>query len=277
VISPFIILAGQSLAFAYFQFMYGISKLSIIPGRAEPSDRSEIVTQVLFGEHYEIFEENEKWLHIRLAFDGYLCWIDRKQHLPLSADEYAELQKFRAPRTADILGIAKDQVKETYYNLPMGSRLPFYNGEQFRVGQSVFTFKGTLAVADPANMVQYASNYLNAPYLWGGRTPFGIDCSGFTQMVFALCGQWLPRDAWQQADIGTPVAWDDRSERDLAFFHNKEGKITHVGIVLAGDQIIHASGKVRIDKLAPEGIIHRDSGNLTHTLNGLRRIVAAGG
>jgi gamma-D-glutamyl-L-lysine dipeptidyl-peptidase len=251
--------------------MYGIAKLSIIPGRAEPSDKAEISTQVLFGEHYEVFEEQEKWLKVKLVFDGYECWIDRKQHTPLSSADFAELQINQAPRAVDMLGIAKDLKTDTYYNLPMGSRLPFYDNGRFSVAGAEFNFKGTLAIQSRDHLVGYAMNYLNAPYLWGGRTPFGIDCSGFTQMVYALVGVPILRDAYQQAQQGSEVGFIELKEGDLAFFANPEGRITHVGLVLEGRRIIHASGKVRIDDLSAQGIVNSETGQLTHKLAHCRR------
>jgi hypothetical protein len=252
--------------------MYGIAKLSIIPGRAEPSDKAEIVTQLLFGEHFEVFEEQDKWIKIRCIFDSYECWIDRKQNTPLLGDDFAELQVHPAPRAADLLGIAKDLKTDTYYNLPMGSRLPFFNDGRFSVAGAEFIFKGTLANRGREHIATYALNYLNAPYLWGGRTPFGIDCSGFTQMVFALAGIPILRDASQQAGLGHEISLNEAVAHDLAFFANPENRITHVGLMLDNERIIHASGRVRIDTLTADGIVSSSNGELTHKLAFLRRI-----
>lgn len=252
--------------------MYGIAKLSIISGRAEPSDKAEIVTQILFGEHYEVFDEQEKWLKIQCVFDHYECWIDRKQFTPLSGGDFAELQIHPAPRAADLLGIAKDLNTDSYYNLPMGSRLPFFQDGRFSVAEAEFIFKGTLANHGREHINSYALNYLNAPYLWGGRTPFGIDCSGFTQMVFALAGVPILRDASQQATMGHEIELIDAQANDLAFFANPEGRITHVGLMLDHDRIIHASGRVRIDTLLQAGIKSSTTGDITHNLAFLRRV-----
>ena len=101
----------------------------------------------------------------------------------------------------------------------------------------------------------------------------GVDCSGFVQTVFKMLGVPLLRDAWQQQEQGTAVEFPEMSEGDLAFFHNEKGRIVHVGIVLEGGKIMHASGKVRIDALTNEGIIHAQSGKQTHSLHSIKRII----
>jgi len=112
---------------------------------------------------------------------------------------------------------------------------------------------------------------LNAPYLWGGKSFFGIDCSGFTQQVFRFLDKRLPRDAYQQAEEGMTVEFDETEVGDLAFFANASGKITHVGIILENMQIIHAHGAVRLDELTKEGIFSADKGGITHYLTVIKR------
>ena len=116
--------------------------------------------------------------------------------------------------------------------------------------------------------------YLNSPYLWGGRSPFGIDCSGFTQMVFKLNGIKLPRDAYEQAEIGKTLNFIEETQKgDLAFFDNEEGKIIHTGIIIDKNKIIHSSGKVRIDNLDHYGIFNAETGKYSHNLRLIKKVV----
>ncbi len=253
---------------------FGISKLSIIPGRKEPSDKSENITQVLFGEHYSVVNENEKWIEIELAHDQYRCWIDKKQHTEISKTRFEELENMEKPRTLDLLGIAKDQSIDNYFNLPLGCQLPFFSNGHFEIGTSSFEFKGNLAVADHHNLIPYAHLYLNSPYLWGGRTPFGIDCSGFTQMCYKLIGVQIPRDAYQQIEVGTVIENLESSEPgDLVFFENDQKRITHVGILISPEEVIHASGRVRIEKIDFRGIYNVEMKGYSHNLAGIRRVL----
>lgn len=159
----------------------------------------------------------------------------------------------------------------------MGSILPIATNELFKMEEQL-AFNGESKSLSQKReydfLKQIAMKYLNAPYLWGGRSPFGIDCSGFTQNVFRICGYVLPRDASQQVKSGVVVdSLAETTPGDLAFFAGESGKITHVGIVIEENQIIHASGKVRIDGIDDRGIVHSDSGKVTHQLSSLRRIL----
>jgi cell wall-associated NlpC family hydrolase len=157
----------------------------------------------------------------------------------------------------------------------MGSSLPFYRSKKFFIGQKEFSYDGqvkTLTKPDIKSVAENAFMYLNAPYLWGGRSPFGIDCSGFTQIIYKLSGILLSRDAWQQAQHGRSISSiEEAREGDLAFFKNDEDKIVHTGIVLNNNRIIHASGKVRVDKLDNHGIFNVDRNGYTHRLASVRR------
>lgn len=256
---------------------FGIGRLSIIPVRAEGNDRSEIVTQILFGEHYTVLaaHSGKKWIRVRLYYDGYEGWIDARQHTAIS-EEY-----FRQINDTDYK-ICLDETATLLYNKqPMtivrGSILPIVANELFRMEEQL-AFNGeskSLGMRQGEEFIlPLAQKYLNAPYLWGGRTPFGIDCSGLTQMVFRIQGWPLSRDASQQAREGQAVSSLDESKAgDLAFFASAEGKITHVGIVMDNARIIHASGRVRIDNLSSEGIREVETGRLTHHLHSIRRIL----
>lgn len=258
---------------------YGVSQLSIVPGRAEASDKSEMVTQVLFGEHYKIIEERAKWVKIRIAFDKYECWIDRKQAYEVNKETYDEIEQNKVWNcTTDLAGIASHINSGQLIPIVMGSTLPNFKEEKTRWAKEVFEYSGLFAPSDlgldRSRIIDNAMMYLNAPYLWGGRSSFGIDCSGFTQAVYKIAGKKLPRDAYQQAEIGTTLSFVEEAEDgDLAFFDNEEGDIIHVGILLNENEIIHASGKVRIDKIDHQGIFNVDTGRYSHKLRLIKKIL----
>lgn len=251
---------------------YGICTLSIIPCRAEGNDRAELVTQLLFGEVYRVIEEDEKWVKIITDLDSYECWICRKQFTEISGKEFEAYKLNPFPLCADLIGEITNSKQEPAI-ITIGSALPFYGKNIFKIQDEKYTFKGAINSKNKSDVVEYSLLYLNAPYLWGGRTPFGIDCSGFSQIVYRLCGHQISRDAYQQAEEGINVEFVELTEPgDLAFFDNEEGKITHVGIVTEPGKIIHASGKVRIDSLDQQGIFNKELGKYTHTLRVIKRI-----
>jgi len=253
---------------------YGISLLSIIPLRKEPSHRSEQISQLLFGETYEVNQEQNEWLYIKAIYDDYEGWIASSQFSQLAEKD------FQAINTAET-GMALDlsnSASSTYNSIPIvaGSSLPYFDGLNFKIGKEKFIYNGQAVQADgktPAIFERIALRYLNAPYLWGGRSPFGIDCSGFTQVVFKFTGTTLKRDAYQQAEQGSVVNFvEEAIPGDLAFFANTEGNITHVGIILKDNRIIHASGKVRIDSIDHFGIYNSSTQKYSHQLKIIKRI-----
>lgn len=257
---------------------YGVCRLSIVPVRREPAEQSELVTQLLFGDHYEVTgtSDEKSWLRIRINFDQYEGWISALQHHAISGEYFEYIGRAEFKITTDITSSL------LYNKTPMiiliGSIIPITGAELFRMEEQ-FAFNGeskNLGQRREFDFVRrIAMKYLNAPYLWGGKTPFGIDCSGFVQMVFRIAGYRLFRDAWQQASQGRAIKnFDQRLPGDLAFFRNAEGKITHTGMILDDGRIIHASGRVRIDSLDQEGIINSDNRQRTHHLAHIRRILA---
>lgn len=253
--------------------MFGICNLAIVPLRFEPSDKSEQVSQLLFGEHFRIMEQNSKWTCIELAFDGYKGWIDNKQFQLITESNFDILNNLPDVLSSDLIEYIYTP-KNQLIPIPLGSSLAFLDNEE--INQSSFSFDG-LKVCGKKNkseLIKTAFMYLNAPYLWGGKSPFGIDCSGFTQMVYKLNGYKLLRDASEQANQGEPLSFIEESEPgDLAFFDNEEGNIIHVGIMMENNYIIHASGKVRIDRLDHLGIYNVDSGRHTHKLRVIKKII----
>ena len=247
---------------------YGICNLGIVPIRIEPSDTTEMVTQALYGDHFKVLEQRKKWSRIRFAFDKYEGWIDNKQYLEIEESQYKELSNTDIKLSKDLIEFVTDNANNLY-PIPIGSCL---NGLDILN----HTFDGnSLNIKRPkAEIIKTSFVYLNAPYLWGGKTPFGIDCSGFTQMVYKLNGYKLKRDASEQATQGEALSFIEESEPgDLAFFDNAEGNITHVGIIMEDNYIIHAHGKVRIDRLDHSGIYNIDSKVHTHKLRVIKKII----
>jgi len=249
---------------------YGICNLAMIPVRAEANELSEMVSQLLFGETFEILEWAEKWARIVTTNDNYTGWISRLQFTMLGHLAYQQLKREHSPLTYGAVTQAWKKSDNTVLYLPVGSSLAFLEGNTCKIVNEKFEIIGPKG--DIENFVTTAKSFLNAPYLWGGRTHFGIDCSGFTQAVFKLHGIHLKRDASLQVEQGTLIT--DRhniTTGDLAFFHNSENRVVHVGIMLNGGQIIHASGKVKIDTLDDKGIYSEEMKRYTHKLHSVKR------
>lgn len=253
--------------------MFGICNLSIVPIRFEPSDRSEQVSQLLFGEHFTILEQDKKWTKIEVAFDNYVGWIDNKQYSIINEDHFNYLNNSPIVLNNDLIEYISSP-NNILTPIPLGASISFLENEQ--INASNYTFDGVKICGqkEKDNLIKTAFMYLNTPYLWGGKTPFGIDCSGFTQMVYKINGYKLLRDASEQASQGDALSFIEESEPgDLAFFDNEEGNITHVGIMMNDNYIIHASGKVRIDRLDHLGIYNVDTGRHTHKLRVIKKII----
>jgi gamma-D-glutamyl-L-lysine dipeptidyl-peptidase len=267
---------------------FGICLQTVIPVRSEPSHKSEMVTQVLFGELFRILLIENDWARVRLTYDDYEGWVNLSQIQLLSEKEFLHLFNAEAAVTLDLVQLISNQTRNTIAPLIIGSSLPgFVNGD-FTILNDHYYYDGTVAEISPFDTVSTLKDhlkakhtiisdamlYMNAPYLWGGRTPFGIDCSGLVQMVFKIKKIKLLRDASQQATHGEPLNFVSEAEPgDLAFFDDEEGNITHVGIMVDKSRIIHASGKVRMDTIDHEGIYNVEEQRYTHKLRLLKRIV----
>lgn len=256
---------------------FGICELSVVSLRKEPAHKSEIVSQLLFGEAYRILEKKPEWLRIAAAYDDYEGWIDRKQHEPLSVSVYKKITASKQPVALEVASAATSAQRKV--PILIGSTLPEFDGMNFRIGDEQFIYNGQ-AISPNAGLEydkvieKCALKFLHAPYLWGGRSPFGIDCSGFTQLVFKLLGVALKRDAYQQATQGRDIDFIDLAkEGDLAFFENKEKRISHVGMLLKDQKIIHASGKVRIDRIDAFGIYNEETHKYSHNLKVIKRML----
>ena len=249
-----------------------ICLLPVVPMRKEPSHRSEMVSQLLFGEYVSRGEEKDDFVPVICLYDGYEGWVQANQLIPVEEVSSTTLYVGSAESKVTINGIEK--------SLSIGS--PVYQpGKELQIGGVKLQYPANDHIywnckSNENSFIDSFQNlyrpYLYTPYLWGGKSVFGIDCSGFVQQVFKLLGVKLLRDAYLQAEQGTGVAnFDDANMGDLAFFQNENGRITHVGIVLTHNEIVHASGRVRIDTFDVEGIIQKESGKRTHRLHSIRR------
>jgi cell wall-associated NlpC family hydrolase len=238
-----------------FQMEYAVISVPAAPVRRKPGHRKEMVNQLLFGESVRILKKSGNlWVKIRSLHDGYEGWMT---HTLLTDTDKRFANSAHNCITTDIL--SSIILGDKRINVPVGSSLPFFADGKGKLGTMDYSFSGHYFQRDQMRLgeelvIQLSSAWLNAPYLWGGRTPLGVDCSGLVQVIYKLMGIDLPRDAWQQAQEGEPVKkLSEARTGDLAYFDNKED-IVHVGIILGNDRLIHASGKVRIDNLSKKGI-----------------------
>ncbi len=255
--------------------VFGICNLSIVPLRALPTSKSEMVNQVLFGESFIVLEKEKEWSKIRMRFDDYEGWINNIQYLEIGRELYDKILYSDPIIAGDLLDFITDS-QDNITTIPMGADLPFYKDKRLQIAEETYYYEGHTINGSlgKEQIIPTAYRYLNSPYLWGGRTPFGIDCSGLTQMVYKICGFHLKRDASEQASQGEALSFIEESEPgDLAFFDNEEGLITHVGIIMKDNHIIHAHGKVRIDYLDHSGIYNSDTKRHTHKLRVIKKII----
>ena len=236
---------------------YGICDLSVIPIRKEGSHTSEMVSQLLYNEVYEVLDEKPGWKLIRTTLDQYEGWIQGIQHHDIDTEKYHEIQ-----------------AKEKYV---VDRPTLAYRGRLLSLGTVINEpVEGTMMMSgrfSPAMMIEFAQKFMDTPYLWGGRSIFGIDCSGFVQLCARAAGKLLPRDASQQINEGELVYFlPEVQPGDLAFFGNENGQIVHVGMMLDTERILHASGQVRIDYLDQTGIFNKERNEHTHRLQVIKRI-----
>lgn len=234
-----------------------ICTVTVAPVRAENSDKAEIVTQVLFGESFDILEVQKNWTRIKMHYDGYEGWMDTKQYRTVNT---ADLENRKANIVTE--DFSSVMMRDGKTLLSMGSEVDF----PVVMSRRSHDLRESIALT--------AKEFLNVPYLWGGKSFFGVDCSGFVQLVFKIHAKKLPRDAYQQAEVGQALSFVEESRPgDLAFFENSEGRIIHVGIMLEDQKIIHASGKVRIDTLDSSGIFNKEMNRHTHKLRFVKSVL----
>ncbi|PKR81557.1 hydrolase Nlp/P60 [Brumimicrobium salinarum] len=247
-----------------------ICKLTVIPVRSNPNDTAEMVTQLLFGDLVTCISSIKNWVEIIINHDQYKGWVDEKQLLKINTQEAEAIAKVKTYQLNNTLSL----------KTPWGEQLilsgsPVLSKEkQFSINDLSFEWKNNTPKQDTKDLLECAKSYLNAPYLWGGKTRFGIDCSGLTQTVYQQIGIQLKRDASQQVKQGEDIELGKQKAGDLAFFESTTtGKITHVGILLNENEIIHAHGRVRIDQLDSKGIYNRESEYYSHQYHSIRRYI----
>ncbi|MDG1572640.1 NlpC/P60 family protein [Robiginitalea sp. M366] len=248
---------------------YGICPLSLVAVYESPEPDSGLTTQLLYGEAYKVLDTRKKGLRIRTEWDGCEGWIRPDQHFEIPEEAYPSPDGHpKAGRCSDLVGHAATRE---------GLLLPVLLGSE--VGRAPLLgqhFEGEVFAdyQDKENLIPTALLYLNSPELRGGRSPFGIDAGGFAQMVYKCCGTRLSRYPHEQATQGEALSFIEESNPgDLAFFDGPDGTINHVGIIMRDNYIIHAFGKVRIDRLDHSGIFNNELRNYTHPLRVIKKIL----
>ncbi len=256
---------------------YGVALQPILQIRSKPDETSELTNQVLFGEHFSVLNIENNWAYIRLTFDQYEGWTDLNTITEITEEEYLAMQHHmkKLTLTSGIFNRIKKLSTGEEFFIPAGSPLPFFKDNVFKIKEIEFqliTGKPlTPKLQEKTRVVELSRQFMNAPYLWGGRTYFGLDCSGFIQLIYRMSGCFLPRDTSQQIHYGKTVnQLNEAHAGDLCFFHKGNNRVSHVGLYAGNNKIIHASGKVRLDEIRKKGIVSFEK--VIHNLMLIRRL-----
>lgn len=250
---------------------YAAVSIAVLPLRPQPDERSEMLTQILFGELVEILDTTGNWALIKNIYDNYKGWVDSRNLIHISNDEFSRLCASEQYIVPELFLEASDEFSDNIF-IPAGGCLPDYDKKNgsFTLGSRLYKLKSPAKPVYPTvreTICNTALKFINSPYLWGGKNFLGIDCSGLTQICYRIAGIPIPRDAGVQAKAGKPVSFLSNSKPgSLAFFDNNEGVITHTGILLSPETIIHSSGKVRTDRIDHQGIYNEEIRKYTHKL-----------
>lgn len=270
----------ESLKFRVYSLVIrGISLHSIVPVRAEAREGSEQLTQILFGETVAILDEKPRWNRVKSDLDGQEGWVDSKMISPMTEDEYTAYRKALASAATVLFPMVYAVSENNGQTIPLtaGTRLTNYRDGEFELLGVRFRIDPSMVAVHPLelnqqNLLQTVRFFLNVPYLWGGKNALGMDCSGFTQVILSLFGRHLLRNASEQATQGREItSLQEAQAGDLVFFDHKDGKISHVGIVIDSERVIHCSGRVKVEKLDFNGIFCAEKGEYTHHLVAIRR------
>lgn len=259
---------------------HGICLNSIASIREEASHKSQLVTQMLFGDLFEVLEIQDSWLLVKMLYDGYEGWVSENQATLISEADYNEITEKPVIISGDIIQVLTNISTGNSFLVSAGSTMYGVNPEKFSILKDEYRYNGNLSILDnsASQAVNNAMLFLNSPYLWGGRTSLGVDCSALIQIAFKMCGIKIPRDSYQQVDEGFPIHLINEAQAgDLCFFDDfkddeEENKITHVGMLIDEHHIIHAHGKVRIDLIDHNGIFSKDKNKYTHRLRLIKRV-----
>ena len=260
--------------------MVAIALHSVIPVRTEAREEAEQNTQMLFGELAEVIDEQPRWKRIRLESDGQEGWVDAKMVTPMTDKEYAAHKKALKTAATVAFPMAYAMSENNGQTIPLtaGTRLTNYKDGRFEVLGVGFRIDPSMVITAPLelnqeNLLKAVRFFINVPYLWGGKNALGMDCSGFTQTVMSLFGKALLRNASEQVTQGKPIKDLSKAKAgDLVFFDHEDGKISHVGIVIDPERVIHCSGRVKVEKLDSQGIFNAETGEYSHHLTQIRRL-----
>ncbi len=260
--------------------MVAIALHSVLPVRAEAREGAEQNTQMLFGELAEVIDEQPRWKRIRLESDGQEGWVDAKMVTPMTDKEYAAHKKALKTAATVAFPMAYAMSENNGQTIPLtaGTRLTNYKDGRFEVLGVGFRIDPSMVITAPLelnqeNLLKAVRFFINVPYLWGGKNALGMDCSGFTQTVMSLFGEALLRNASEQVTQGKPIKDLSKAKAgDLVFFNHEDGKISHVGIVIDPERVIHCSGRVKVEKLDSQGIFNAETGEYSHHLVSIRRV-----
>ena len=250
---------------------FGIIQVAHAPLRGATNDASEMVSQLLFGESLEILEQQNQWIRIRCYHDQYEGWMDVKQAYLCDEKQQQYWRKIAQHRLLEHSKLFNTDLGQ--HVIYRGSLMPVDYSSGFSLGKTFYNpQEKNMPLSRNTSVIEIAQSYLNTPYLWGGRSATGIDCSGYTQMVFAFLGKSIPRDASQQIQTGTVINFTDAQAGDLAFFQNPSGKIIHVGILTGQGTILHAHGVVTEDFIKSDGIYKKHDFSKSHELHSIKRL-----